>query len=82
MGQKNIRQMFTEVSSDIVVTAERPDLVRVNKDIKDVQIYDNRIKATHHLKIVGKYSALCADIFQARWICHLNGNKNGPVQAP
>ena len=70
------------IPSDIVVTAERPDLVIVNKDMKEVQIYeltvpfDNRIDAAHELKME-KYSALCADIFQAGWICHLNAIEIG-----
>ena len=70
------------IPPDIVVTAERPDLVIVNKSTKEVQIYeltvpfDNRIQAAHELKIE-KYSPLCTDIFQAGWICHLNAIEIG-----
>ena len=38
--------------------------------------FDNRIDAAHELKME-KYSALCADIFQAGWICHLNAIEIG-----
>ena len=70
------------IPPDVVVTAERPDLVIVNKSTKEVQIYeltvpfDNRIQAAHELKIE-KYSPLCTDIFQAGWICHLNAIEIG-----
>ena len=64
------------IPSEIVITAERPDLVIVDRLTREVKIFeltvpfDNRIAAAHQLKME-KYSSLSSDIHEARWFCHL-----------
>ena len=64
------------IPADILVTAERPDLVHVDRDVNTLQIFEltvpfeSRIDGAHALK-KDKYVNLMNDITDAGWTCNI-----------
>jgi len=60
------------IPADILVTAERPDLVLVDRHNKIIHIfeltvpYDTRLSIAHELKL-DKYGPLCSDLVESGW---------------